>query len=365
MEQPIHAAAAQASVDLKKTSSNAASHSIESSVNPIKTDSASSISPLPSSSAKPPPVEAIPVKPNAPVLAKIDVKADAQIPPKTSMAQATNLPSSPKPPPPPAAAQANNQAKASASPAASATTVTATVTKSVTTTETVTLSYEDAADKRMKSCYRKNRKVPFSQYWIPKENEWDETNDGKRVFLGGNERVTLNDTHHKPLGQVTPQMYDKCKMEGTCLLENGDLINIDNTTDNFIKVGGPGREHNVFGLGSGAQNLVPYISVAVNDIPYGQKLYISKLDGVDLGYGMKHNGCVRVDDDSWSFESCQIDFFVLSYVDYLWLDLEDEVSIKYAECELKNYITKQHLALVKATSNEKIIPSLMNATYKH
>lgn len=62
--------------------------------------------------------------------------------------------------------------------------------------------------------------------------------------------------------------------------------------------------------------------------------------------------------------ACQIDFFVLSYVDYLWLDLEDEVSIKYADCELKNYITKQHLALVKATSNEKIIPSLMTAKYK-
>lgn len=88
-------------------------------------------------------------------------------------------------------------------------------------------------------------------------------------------------------------------------MENGDLINIDNTTNNFIKVGGQGREHNVFGLGSGSQNLVPFISVAANDIPYGQKLYISKLDGVDLGGGIRHNGCVRVDDDSWSFD-CKI-----------------------------------------------------------
>ncbi|KAL9541165.1 hypothetical protein MBANPS3_009276 [Mucor bainieri] len=389
-EQPIYAAAAQAeaqaSVQLNKASSNAASHTNESSMTQIKTSSASSIPPLSSSSSSvvsPPAAEVNPSKSKAPVLAKMDIKANAQIPPKTSMAQATNPPNNPKavppPPPPPAAnkaspspappaaaaaAQANNKAKVVAPNAAAASistttatttatatvtaTATATVTKSITATKTVTLSYEDAAEKRMKSCYRKNRKVPFSQYWIPKENEWDETNDGERVFLGGDEKVTLNDTHHKPLGQVTPQMYDKCKMEGTCLLDNGDLINIDNTTDNFIKVGGRGREHNVFGLGSGAQNLVPYISVAVNDIPYGQKLYISKLDGVDLGYGIKHNGCVRVDDDSWSFEY-----------------LEDEVSIKYAECELKNYVTKQHLALVKATSNEKIIPSLMNATYKH
>lgn len=75
-----------------------------------------------------------------------------------------------------------------------------------------------------------------------------------------------------------------------------------NATHKFIKVGGHGREHNVFGLGSGSQNLVPFVSVAANDIPYGQKLYISELDGLDLGNNMKHNGCVRVDDDSWSFD---------------------------------------------------------------
>ncbi|KAL9546232.1 hypothetical protein PS6_007769 [Mucor atramentarius] len=364
MEQPIHAA--QAGVSLNKASNNAASHStfIGDSSSQIKTGTVSDIS---MSLSQKSPLETNTAKINVAVPVKNNIKANAQIPPKTS-----NVPIPPKkpnavaPPPPPPANKAAaspppvNKVNAAASPAASVTTVTATVTKSVTATATVTLSYEDAAEKRMKSCYRKNRKVPFSQYWIPKENEWDELNDGKRVFLGGTEKVKLNDTHNKPLGEVTVDMYHKCKMEGTCLLENGDLINIDNTTDNFIKVGGRGREHNVFGLGSGPQNLVPYISVATNDIPYGQKLYISKLDGVDLGGGIKHNGCVRVDDDSWSFDY----FFVLSYVDYLWLDLEDEVSIKYADCELKNYITKQHLALVKATSNEKIIPSLMTAKYK-
>lgn len=86
------------------------------------------------------------------------------------------------------------------------------------------------------------------------------------------------------------------------MLETGDLINIDNSTQSFIKVGGKGRETNVFGLGSGSQNLVPYISVAANDIPNGQKLYIAHLDGLDLGGGVKHNGCVRVDDGSWSFD---------------------------------------------------------------
>lgn len=173
----------------------------------------------------------------------------------------------------------------------------------------------------------------------------------------------------------------KLKRLKKCLLDTGDLINIDNGTKSFIKVGGKGRDKNVFGLGSGAQNLVPFVSVAANDIPNGQKLYISQLDGLDLGGGIRHNGCVRVDDDSWSFDckksnakvlftnsfillACQVDWFVLSYVDYLWLDIDDEVSVKYADdCQLKNYVTKHHLASVKATDNEKVIPSLLNAKY--
>lgn len=81
------------------------------------------------------------------------------------------------------------------------------------------------------------------------------------------------------------------------------MVNIDSSTDTFVKVGGLGRRNNVFGLGSGSQNLVPFISVAANDLPLGQKLYIPELDGVHLGGGMFHNGCVRVDDHSWSFGS--------------------------------------------------------------
>ncbi|KAG2232426.1 hypothetical protein INT48_005729 [Thamnidium elegans] len=218
-------------------------------------------------------------------------------------------------------------------------------------------------DSHIRPCYRKGKRVPFSQYWIPKENEWDEDNDGERVYLAGDIKKPLLDKNKKEIGLVPIDMYDKCEMEGTCLLENGDLINIDNSTKSFIKVGQKGRQHNVFGLGSGSQNLVPFVSVAANDIPYGQTLYIEKLDGLDLGNNQKHNGCVRVDDDSWSFNTCQIDFFVLSYVDYLWLDLDDKVSVEFTECKVKNYITRHHLALVKATTDQTIIPSLLDAKY--
>lgn len=97
----------------------------------------------------------------------------------------------------------------------SVTTVIATVTKSIKTTETVTITAEEAAEQRMKSCYQKNKEVSFSQYWIPKENEWDETNDGKRVYLGGNEKMKLLDKNKKVIGMAPVDMYYKCKMEGT------------------------------------------------------------------------------------------------------------------------------------------------------
>ncbi|CEG70665.1 hypothetical protein RMATCC62417_06524 [Rhizopus microsporus] len=212
------------------------------------------------------------------------------------------------------------------------------------------------------SCY-KNGKVTLSQYWIPKENEWDETPNGKRIFLGGNIKRPLLDKKNNTIALVPAAMYDKCNLEGFCLLENGDLVNLHNQTDRFVRVGGYGRTRNVFGLGSGEQNLVPYVSVAANDLPYGQTLYIPQLDGLKLGDGQRHNGCVRVDDDSWSFDSCQIDFFVPTYVDYLWLNIKSRASVKIVDCEVKNYITTAHLQSIMASTDVNIIPSLLHAKY--
>jgi hypothetical protein len=67
----------------------------------------------------------------------------------------------------------------------------------------------------IRPCYRKGRKVPFSQYWIPRENEWDETNNGDRVFLGGDVKVKMYDRNNKEIGIVPEAMYQKCRMEGT------------------------------------------------------------------------------------------------------------------------------------------------------
>ena len=50
--------------------------------------------------------------------------------------------------------------------------------------------------------------------------------------------------------------------------------------------------------------------------------------------GQKHNGCVRVDDESWSFDQGQLDFFTGRYPYYQDLDKLDlnYVNIEKAAC---------------------------------
>ncbi|KAG1166119.1 hypothetical protein G6F36_013067 [Rhizopus arrhizus] len=64
------------------------------------------------------------------------------------------------------------------------------------------------------SCYRNRKKVTLTQYWIPKENEWDETTNGKRIFLGGSEKRALLDKTKNVLAMIPSVMYDRCNMEG-------------------------------------------------------------------------------------------------------------------------------------------------------
>ncbi|KAG1180238.1 hypothetical protein G6F36_010437 [Rhizopus arrhizus] len=69
--------------------------------------------------------------------------------------------------------------------------------------------------KHLPSCYRNHKKVTLTQYWIPKENEWDETTDGKRIFLGGDEKRAILDKKKNVLAMVPSIMYDRCNMEGS------------------------------------------------------------------------------------------------------------------------------------------------------
>jgi hypothetical protein len=60
--------------------------------------------------------------------------------------------------------------------------------------------------------------VMFTQYWISKENSWDETNDGRRVWLGMEQEERLVNLKDETIAIVSSNTFEKCTMEGTVSL---------------------------------------------------------------------------------------------------------------------------------------------------
>ncbi|KAI8342600.1 hypothetical protein BC941DRAFT_413268 [Chlamydoabsidia padenii] len=191
-------------------------------------------------------------------------------------------------------------------------------------------------EKRLKSCYKH---ATLTQYWIPKQGDKDMLNDGQTVTLNGPKTKTLKTKKGKTLAKVSKTTYEKFQMEGTGLLENGLMVNLDSGKNTFLKVN---RDKAPYGLGSDNDNpLEPWVSVASNDLKVGTTLYIKEMDGVKLPDGKKHNGCVRVDDQGWSFDGCQLDFYVLQFSAYQKLDdtLPGHVTVKQKKCKILSYVT--------------------------
>lgn len=194
----------------------------------------------------------------------------------------------------------------------------------------------DINKRGISSCYKK---ATLTQYWIPKEGDKDMLNDGKTVTLTGSKSKTLKTDSGKTIAKVSKTTYEKFQMEGTGLLSNGVMVNLDSSKDTFMTVD---RKDHPYGLGDDdSVSLVPWVSVASNDIKRGTTLYVKELDGVKLPDGKTHNGCVRVDDKGWSFNGCQLDFFVLQYTAYQKLEniLPDKVTVSQQSCKIQNYIT--------------------------
>ncbi|KAI9364166.1 hypothetical protein BD770DRAFT_424390 [Pilaira anomala] len=199
-----------------------------------------------------------------------------------------------------------------------------------------TLINAEALDKRgIASCYKK---VRITQYWIPKEGDVDMKNDGTKVTLNGSKNKSLKTDNGKTIAKVSKNTYEKFQMEGTGLLKNGVMVNLDSGYDSFMKIN---RKKTPYGLGSNSNGLQPWVSVAANDIKKGTTLYIKQLNGLKLPDGKVHNGCVRVDDEGWSLSGCQIDFFVLQYSAYkvLTKKIPKYITVKAQKCTIKNYVT--------------------------
>ncbi|KAI8331675.1 hypothetical protein BC941DRAFT_456023 [Chlamydoabsidia padenii] len=185
------------------------------------------------------------------------------------------------------------------------------------------------------SCYKK---ATFTFYWIPKEGDKDMLNNGKTVTLNGPKTESLDDSKGKSIAKVAETTYEKFQMEGTGLLQNGVMVNLGSSSDTFLKVN---RKTDPYGMGSNSNPLVPWVSVASNDLKRGTLLYVKQLDGIKLPDGKVHNGCVRVDDKGWSFGGCQLDFFTLQFSAYKILSnkIPSRVTVSQKKCKILNYVT--------------------------
>lgn len=193
---------------------------------------------------------------------------------------------------------------------------------------------------KSKISYKDCKKIKFTNYWIPKEGEKDMDNDGKIVKLIGKKNKEIKDNNEKVITKVSENTYNKCQMEGTCLLNNGIMINLGKSKNNFEIID---RKKFPYGKGNNDNPLMPFISVASNDLKIGTKILVKELINKKLPNGLVHNGCVRVDDNGWSFNGCQLDFFVLEFQYYKKLNTPDEINIVFRDknCTLLNYKTKK------------------------
>ncbi|RUP23264.1 hypothetical protein BC936DRAFT_139022 [Jimgerdemannia flammicorona] len=185
-------------------------------------------------------------------------------------------------------------------------------------------------------CYDGQSTIPFTLYWVAKQGTTDVDNNGNTLHLSGDKTHPIK-SKGQTIAMVDKNTFEKSVMEGTCLLEDGRLINLNSPPNDFFTLD---RGITPYGVGYDTNiPLIPFVSIATNDMSHGQKVYVKELDGKKLPNGRIHNGCLRKDDDSWSFGSCHIDWFVLSYDNYVVFNTLEKVHATIQDCEILDYIT--------------------------
>lgn len=173
----------------------------------------------------------------------------------------------------------------------------------------------------------------FTYYWIAQPNDYK---SGKKVAV----KTCKGET----IGSVSASYADALVMEGTGVV-GSKIVNLGGCTcNNFKCFELVNRKDDPYGLTSYDSPLRPYITVASNDIKKDTKIYVPSLVGWSIpGSNKKHNGCLLVDDQSWSFKGRHIDFYVYSMSNYKTLDKAhhtNKVDIyEGGSCKLLNYMS--------------------------
>ncbi|KAI8082804.1 uncharacterized protein BX664DRAFT_267842 [Halteromyces radiatus] len=173
----------------------------------------------------------------------------------------------------------------------------------------------------------------FTYYWIATPDS----------YKSGGKSVTIKTCSGKSLGKVSENYGDALVMEGTGVL-GSKIVNLGGCSCSNYKCFEEVDKHDdPYGLTAGGSPLRPYVTIAANDFKRGTKIYVPQLVGWSLpGTSKKHNGCLLVDDQSWSFGSHHIDFYIYKQKNYKTLDKQHRITkvdiYDGGSCTLLNYL---------------------------
>jgi len=132
----------------------------------------------------------------------------------------------------------------------------------------------------------------FTFYWVARESDYI-----------GPRNTPIFSRSGKELARARRGFVSAASMEGTGILENGEMVNLFGPCKKgtcFLKVD---RKKFPYGMGSQSNRINPFRSVAADGkvLKHGTKLYVKELDGVEIagvdGFDdFVHDGCVVVED---------------------------------------------------------------------
>ncbi|KAI8643089.1 hypothetical protein BD408DRAFT_442968 [Parasitella parasitica] len=175
-------------------------------------------------------------------------------------------------------------------------------------------------------------KSAFTYYWIAQPSDYT-----------GGKSVSVKTCSGKTIGSVGENYADALVMEGTGVV-GSKIVNLGGCSCSGYKCFElVDKDSDPFGLTSFGTPLRPYVTIASNDIKKNTKIFVPALVGWKVpGSSKAHNGCLLVDDQSWSFNGKHVDFYVYAMDNYEKLDKSHKITTvdiyQGGSCKLINYM---------------------------
>jgi 3D (Asp-Asp-Asp) domain-containing protein len=139
--------------------------------------------------------------------------------------------------------------------------------------------------------------------------------------------VDLYNTMGFYVGRFTNYFAAAVRLEGSALMADGRVLSYAGKCDVGFGTCFDQLDTRVHPFGRGARGpmgrrtLTPFKSVAVDPrlIAIGEPVYLPELDGLPLPDGSIHDGCVRGDDTGGGIKFRKMDFFVVTWSNYKFM----------------------------------------------